>query len=126
VTPATGFESGFAAGVVEEGLEIPAQLDRDLGKQQPAGSASLDEYAVAAHDHILDSGWAEGRECGDFYPHMRELVESELWEAGIIEGSGESIVPYRPPQWRHADHVADAAAQTAADLESDERSSWLE
>ena len=125
MAPATGLESGFAAGVVEEGFAVPAVLDRDLRKEQTSGSAPLDEDTMETHNHVFGRGDAKRREDRDFYPHVLKLVEGEWREAGVVEGGGESIVPYRAPKRCYTDDVTDAAAQPAVDLEGDERSSGL-
>jgi hypothetical protein len=123
VAPAAGLEPGLTAGAVEERLAVPAELDRDLGEEQPSGSAPLDEDAMVTDNHVFGRGVTKRREDRDFYPHMRKLVEGEWFEAGVFEGCGESIVPNRPPQRGHTDHVANTAPQDLVDLESDERSS---
>jgi len=112
--------------VVEESLAVPAELYRDLGEEQTSGSAPLDEDAMVTHNHVFDRGGAKRREDRDLYLHMRKLVESEWWEAGVLERGGDGIVPYRPPQRGHTDHVANTAPKDPVDLEGDERSSWFE
>ena len=126
VSPAAGLEPGLAAGVVEEGLPIPAVLDRDLRQEKAAGGAPLDEDAVATDSHLRRRGSAKRREDGDLDPHVLELAGCEGWESGVFERSGDGVVPHRSPQRRHADHMTDAAAEHTVDFQCDERTPGLE
>ena len=68
----------------------------------------------------------ERREGGDLNVCLRQFIGLQRIKTRVLEGGGDGIVANRHPQRRDADHVTNAAAKSAVDLEGHESASVLE
>ena len=120
VAPTAGLESGFATGVVEESLPVPAILDGYLRQEEAARNSIFEENPVPADDHLFRADAPQWSESGDLDVCEGQLFSLQGGEAGILESGGDRVVPNRSPQRHDADHVTDTSSEPALDLESHE------
>ena len=100
---------------------LPALLRRDLRQQQSRPSAPAEEDAVRADLDLrrVDDAAKRG-ERGHLDRHLLQLVAREGREPGIVEGAGERHVANGLDERCRRGDVADAAPQSAPDLQGDE------
>jgi len=118
VPPATVFESGFPTGVIEECFSIPAKFRSNLRQEEATCQPALQQNPIPPDDYLVEIYALEWRESGYFDVHVVYLFWLQWAKAGVLEGSGNCVVPDRSPQWRDADHVTDTPSKPTFDLES--------
>jgi hypothetical protein len=121
--PGVGGESGFPAGLVQEGLAIPVMLDWDLGEQEAAITMHADQKAVASDfDEFRVDGLGRGKNA-ELNLQMGRFVEGYRVEAVIFEGGGASGIGDGAVDGTDGQDVSDAAAQAVVQVEGRERAS---
>jgi len=126
VAPTAGFEPRFAAGVIQKGLPVPAELHRHLREKQATGKIALEHDPIPANHDLFRCDPPERRESGDLNVGLRQLIGLQWFKTRVLKGGGDGIVANRHPQRRDADHVTNAATKSAVDLEGHESASVLE
>ncbi len=53
VAPAAGLEPGFATGVIEKGLPIPAELHCHLRQEEASRHAPFEQNPIPADHHVV-------------------------------------------------------------------------
>src|SRR5512137_607935 len=119
--PGGGGKSGLAAQVVQHLFEPPSLLWGNLGEEDRRTAPLLEKDAVPSDDDVARSGDGLHRgEDGYLDLQLRHFREGEAAKARILEGGLECHHPDERGERTVRDHVADAAAQAAPFLESDE------
>src|SRR5512143_1540495 len=84
--PGVARQAGLETALVEEGLPVPAVVDRHLGEQDTPGPSSLDDDAVGADlDQPRVRDLSGRRQDRDLEPEVLELAGRDGPEAGILE-----------------------------------------
>src|SRR5712671_7158519 len=81
-------QTGFAAGLLQEGCAVPSVLDGDLGQEQAATAMPGNEKSVAAHFNLFGTEWLRRRENAELNFEMRSLFLVNRGKAVILESRG--------------------------------------
>ena len=118
MTPATGFEPGFATGVIEEGLPIPTKLCCHLRQEEAARQTALEQNPIPADDYLTEIDALEGRESRDLDVGREHFVCLQRVKTRVLEGGGDRVVPDGSPQRCDADNMTDTTSKPTLYFES--------
>jgi len=126
VAPAAGLEPGFATGVIEKGLPIPAELHCHLRQEEASRHAPFEQNPIPADHHVVEFDAPQRCESGDLDVGVEQFVRPHWFKTGVLEGGGDGVIPDRSPQRRDADHMTDTTSESTVDLEGHKGASRFE
>jgi len=118
--PGIGWQSRFAAGLLQERDSVPVVLERNLRQKQAAVSGHADDQAVAANLDCFrrDRFWR--RQDAEFDLQFARFVASDPVETGIFKCGGARGIGYCAIYRADGQNVADASTQLAMQIKRTE------
>jgi len=122
VLPGLRWQAGLDAGLLKEGVAVPALLDRHLRQQQSLDISLLHNQSVFADFNLFDIQYTpERRQDGNLILKQRQFCRADGLEAVVLKCRIGRHVADGLRQRFHGRDVADAAAQLGMLFEGDKR-----